>query len=243
MGLEEHVNLEFDILCKNFPEHEILPFREEIIKLCLRFAFSGQSGGSAPFTASAIIAELRNAINENIINEISKDIDSITYEFTHEINELSQKIKKESIIFSDELINCLKKLLLEEPIFPLSGIDDEWYDVSEYNGKSKSWFQNKRCHGLFKDGEKERPYYLDAIVNKDQNSNYYSGLFWLNKKDFESGDRSLMVGKKAFIKSFPFDPKTFIVDVVDIEIDKNDFETFIKDINQLEDVKKYYDLY
>lgn len=46
-------------------------------------------------------------------------------------------------------IQCLEKLLRFEPLSPLMGTDDEWVEVSEYNG-SPMW-QNKRCSRVFKD--------------------------------------------------------------------------------------------
>lgn len=49
---------EFDILTATHPDPQDRPileeFREEILALCEKFGQSGQSGGSAPFTASAI---------------------------------------------------------------------------------------------------------------------------------------------------------------------------------------------
>jgi hypothetical protein len=50
-----------------------------------------------------------------------------------------------------------------------------------------------------------------------------------------------MIGKRGHIKSFPFTPKTFYIDVRDVEIAKDDWESFIVDPSQLEEVWKYYD--
>lgn len=244
MGIYDHSVAEFDIISKSNPDSEILKLKDDILNLIFRFSESGQSGGSAPYTIHEIINEIKNVLNENIINEFhSNTDDSLSYEFNQEINKICHKIKTESIVFSDEITECIKKLLNYEPISPICGIDDEWFDVSEYNDNENPWYQNKRCHGLFKYGKEKKAYYLDAIVCRNQNKLYWSGAFWISKEDYETGDRNMMIGKKAFVKSFPFVPKTFFIDVIDIEFSENDFESFVKDVEQLEEIKKYYDLY
>jgi len=35
-------------------------------------------------------------------------------------------------------------------------------------------------------------------------------------------DRRKMIGRHGYIKSFPFIPKTFYVDVIDVEVEKDD---------------------
>lgn len=195
----------------------IEPFKKEILALCEAFGGSGQSGGSAPMTATA----------------------------------LSQAIKK---------------LLLQEPILPMTGLDDEWMEVSEYNGNHKKWFQNKRCSALFKDSSSNSSaYYLDAIVWKGDTVGE-SGNSW----DTFSGTVEGITSRQR-IKSFPFTPKTFYIDVTR-EILPNDwmeepfiewkfydtkeyektgikkwqtgkYRYLIKDINQLKRVWKYYNKY
>lgn len=192
----------------------IEPFKKEILALCEAFGKSGQSGGSAPYTASA----------------------------------LSQAIKK---------------LLLQEPICPVMGVDDEWVNVSQYGGKKETecvW-QNRRCSGVFK-SLNEKCWYLDAIIWKEENGNTYFG-----NAVTKSGQR---YHSKQFIKHFPFEPKTFYIDVVKeilpedwntepfIEWDyydtkhfeetgerlwkKEKYRNIIKDEKQLSKVFKYYDV-
>src|SRR6187399_2799070 len=54
----KHAERELEILSNNSTDPEnrpiIEPFKKEIIALCEKFGKSGQSGGSAPYTASAI---------------------------------------------------------------------------------------------------------------------------------------------------------------------------------------------
>src|SRR3989304_2125408 len=108
---------ELDILIKSSTDPENRPIIEnfipEILALCEKFGTSGQSGGSAPYTAYAI----------------SK---------------------------------AVEKLCLQEPICPITGIDEEWTDVTNMNDGEPMW-QNKRCSALFKDKNGEAKY-IDAIV-------------------------------------------------------------------------------
>tara|TARA_R110000868_G_scaffold317483_1_gene578313 strand:+ start:238 stop:822 length:585 start_codon:yes stop_codon:yes gene_type:complete len=137
--------------------------------------------------------------------------------------------------------DIFKKLANYEPLQPITGKDEEWGDVRDFND-GKSWYQNKRCSALFKDGEDGRPYYIDAIIKRDQKGICWSGLAWLNEEDYKIGDRSKMIGKRGYIKSFPFTPKTFYIDVKDVEVVKDDWESFIVDPSQLDKVKEYYNL-
>lgn len=176
---------ELSILVKTVEDPTIKPFIPEIIALCDKFGKSGQSGGSAPFTARA-------------------------------------------------LSHAVKKLCLQEPICEITGIDEEWNDVSEMSD-GKIVFQNKRCSALFKDGKDSMPHYLDAIVFKAQNGHAYCGSAWM-------GDGSKLYSQQ-YIKKFPFKPKTFYIDVLEKEVAKDDWEFYIKNEKQLKAVWKYYDRY
>jgi hypothetical protein len=55
---------ELDILEETTPDSVVTPFRKEILALCEAFGKSGQSGGSAPYTASAI----SRAINKLLLH-------------------------------------------------------------------------------------------------------------------------------------------------------------------------------
>lgn len=214
---------ELDILVKSSidPENRptIEPFISEILELADRFGKSGQSGGSAPMTATAI----------------------------------SQAVK------------CL---LLQEPICPITGIDDEWVNVAEYGaGKDERTcvWQNSRCSSLFKEGS-GRAYYLDAIVWKGDTEGE-SGYDWDNFTGTVEG-----VLSRQYIRKFPFNPKTFYIDVtkeqlpedwteepfiegkdyyITSEFEKTGIKVWHKDKyrykmkfpKQLEKVFKYYDRY
>lgn len=138
------------------------------------------------------------------------------------------------------VVNIFKKLANYEPLMPITGKDEEWSDVRDL-GDGKPWYQNKRCSAIFKDGKDGKPYYIDAIVKRDQNGTCWNGFAWLNEEDYKTGDRSKMIGKKGYIKSFPFTPKTFYIDVKDVEIEKDDWESFVVDPSQLNEIWEYYD--
>jgi len=137
--------------------------------------------------------------------------------------------------------DIFKKLANYEPLGPITGKDEEWSDVRDI-GNGKPWYQNKRCSALFKDGKDGRPYYIDAVVKRDQRGVTWSGMAWLSEEDYKSGDRSKMIDKRGYVKSFPFTPKTFYIDVRDVEVAKDDWESFVVDPSQLDEVKEYYDL-
>jgi hypothetical protein len=157
----------------------IKEFIPEILSLVDKFGNSGQSGGSAPYTAGAIIS-------------------------------------------------ALKKLLMFDPISPVTGEPDEW-DNGEIG---EGVFQNRRCSSVFKEGKRGKPYYLDAIVWKTQ-----KGSTWTGTAKTREGDN---IRSRQFIKSFPFTPKTFVIEVDEEEVNPDDWEFYIKDPKQLEDVWKYY---
>jgi hypothetical protein len=182
---------ELDILAATVPDAIVTPFAKEILALCEAFGKSGQSGGSAPYTASAI----------------------------------SQAVKH---------------LMLQEPICPVTGIDEEWVNVRETSAEDEMMYQNKRCSALFK-SKNGKCWYVDAIVKKTQTGSCWSGSFWLSKEDYLSGDKSKKIGCAHYVKSFPFSPKTFYIDVTEEEVAKDDWETYLKDGKQLEKVFKYYD--
>ena len=49
------------------------------------------------------------------------------------------------------------------------------------------------------------------------------------------------ISSRQFIKSFPFEPKTFVIDVIETEVSKGDWEFEVKDKAQLKKVSEYYD--
>lgn len=198
-----HAQRELDILVKSCLDPDNRPIIEEfipeILALVEKFGDSGQSGGSAPYVATA-------------------------------------------------LSNAVKHLCLQEPICDIMGIDEEWNDIQEYND-GKSLYQNNRLSSIFKDGKDGKPYYLNAVIFKGQNGVCFtSGSVDLPEKaKLKNGET---IGSTQFIKSFPFTPKTFYIDVVETEwADKEEkvkkegggwWTSIVKDEKQLQAVWKYY---
>jgi hypothetical protein len=192
---------ELDILAATVPNAIVTPFANEILALCEAFGKSGQSGGSAPMTASAI----------------------------------SQAVKH---------------LMLQEPICPVTGIDEEWVNVREVSEEDEMMYQNKRCSALFK-SKSGKCWYVDAIVWKgEEEYDTFTGRVYIDDKNFE------LIGSSQYVK-LPFKPKTFYIDVARVPISKEEAEqrkmhfienekddcyyTILKDPKQLDKVFKYYD--
>ena len=197
---QSHARREFQILRETIPDAIVLDFEPEILALCEAFGRSGQSGGSAPYTAAVIVG-------------------------------------------------ALKTLLLRGSLTPITGEEQEWVDVTAIND-GQTWFQNNRCGSLFKDGVDAPSYYIDAIVwEGPEEYDTFTGRVY-------TPDLSELISSSQLVKSFPFTPKTFHVDVVHLPIEEQDAEarglhyikhhgdsctlSVIEDISQLEEVFEYY---
>jgi len=122
-------------------------------------------------------------------------------------------------------INYFKKLASFEPLSPIKCNDSEWNDT----GCS---YQNKRLSSVFKEGKDGKPYYIHAIIWRTQNDLTYGGS--------ALDSNSNRIKSRQFIK-LPFTPKTFYVDVIEKEVEKDSFEFYIKDEGQLKEVFEYYE--
>jgi|SaaInlStandDraft_3_1057020.scaffolds.fasta_scaffold51016_1 hypothetical protein len=189
--MRNRLRAEFEILNENVKDAIVSPFEDEIIALVEKFNNSGQSGGSAPFTASAV----------------------------------SQAVKN---------------LCLQEPLYGIMNTPEEWNDDIE-----AGTFQNNRLSSVFKHSADGKPYYLDAIVFKGQNGSCFTGNGSTTTRDGKT------LSSRQFIKSFPFKPKSFYIDVIETEwADKTEtvkkegggwWTSIVKDERQLEEVWEYYD--
>jgi len=139
------------------------------------------------------------------------------------------------------LSEAVKHLCMQQPICPITGMDEEWMDVSEISEEPKNtMYQNTRCFGLFKD--LSGCWYLDGIVWVDEDGSSWGGgsAFLLI-----GNDKVKQITSRQYVKEFPFEPKTFYVDRVRVLVgdDKNNedhYEDYIKDPTQLDEVFKYY---
>ena len=62
---------ELDILAATVPDAIITPFAKEILALCEAFDKSGQSGGSAPYTAAAIAEAVKKLCLQEPICDVT----------------------------------------------------------------------------------------------------------------------------------------------------------------------------
>lgn len=138
------------------------------------------------------------------------------------------------------LSQAIKKLCLHQPICPITGIDEEWNSCLDM-GDRDDIYQNNRSTNIFKKGRNGRAYFLDAIV-------------WQGEDDYDTFTGTINgITSRQYIKSFPFKPKTFYIDVVrDFNVEGIPEEDVIetglgryiyklKDEKQLEEVFQYYD--
>lgn len=182
----------------------------------------------------------------------------VILEFTDELLALCEKFGNSgqsggsAPYIAGAICSTLKHLLLQEPICPVTGIDDEWHNCAGLGATdidSSLVWQNCRCGGLFKDSNISNgdPYYLDAIIWKGDTEGE-SGNDWDTFSGTVQGIRS-----RQFLREFPFTPKTFYIDCTRVPYNstihsENDaiscgdgeYVYLIKDRIQLDRVWKYY---
>lgn len=125
------------------------------------------------------------------------------------------------------VINLFSKLAKHEPLTPIMCTDDEWSDIGEEMGIDI--YQNNRCSAVFKNGKNGKPYYLDAIVWRNQKGVTFTGTVLNSKKEKIYSHQTIRI---------PFNSKTFYIDVIE---PPDDSPIYIKDDAQLKKVWKYYE--
>lgn len=182
--------------------------------------------------------------------------DAIVTPFANEILALCEAFGKSgqsggsAPMTANAISQAVKHLMLQEPICPVTGIDEEWVNVREVSEEDEMMYQNKRCSALFK-SKSGKCWYIDAIVWKgEEEYDTFTGRVYIDDKNFE------LIGSSQYVK-LPFKPKTFYIDVVRVPISKEEAEqrkmhfienekddcyyTILKDPKQLDKVFKYYD--
>lgn len=125
--------------------------------------------------------------------------------------------------YAQAVAEAIKDLCLQVPLSPLTGEDDEWYDVSDIMGEGKE-FQNNRLSSVFKrDGNS---LYLDAVIFSDD------GFYFTGSANYSGGK----IQSRQYIKSFPFTPKRFYIDIFNDEEGNH----YVKNEEQLKEVFEYY---
>lgn len=181
----------------------------------------------------------------NILEKTTKD--AIIIPFRKELLALVEKFGNSeqsggsASYVAEVLSSAVKKLCLQKPICDLTGIPEEWSNV-------KPFFQNNRLSSVFKDALDDKAYYIDAIIFDGDIGGSFTSNGSVKLKD------GSILSSKQYIKSFPFKPKTFRVDVIDHRFDQDSFtkkltpnpdgdwwEHEIKDESQLVEIFEYYD--
>jgi hypothetical protein len=246
--------LELDMFLKETPELGE-SFKTQLLELLEIFSEQGHSGMSAGATISMFKSADEEVIEEasdpeafygGMLGESVKDL--LDKFQSHEYgNTIQRTLARETFV----------RLAKQQNITPITCCDEEWSDVRDYGDKPS--YQNKRLSSVFKN-EGERPYYLNAIVWREEN-----GLTYTGRGSTRGGET---IRSSQYIK-LPFEPKTFYVDVVKeilpedwntepfIEWDYYDTKEFeetgvktwktekyrnvIKDEKQLDEVFDYYE--
>jgi len=158
-----------------------------------------------------------------------------TLQFKKEILNLVDKFGKlgsSAPFTASELSETVKKLCLQQPISPIMNTEDEWYEVGT------DVFQNNRCSAMFKNGINGEPYYLDALIWRIENYHTTYGTAYLDNSI--TGDVYKITSHQT-IKEFPFEPKTFYIDVKQRWSDNDDdYDLIIVDEKELEKANEIY---
>lgn len=128
-------------------------------------------------------------------------------------------------------ISYFEKLAKLEPIAPILCTDDEWNDYGYVWHTEEPGFQNNRCSAVFKKGINGKPYYLDAIIWRDESGNTFTGSVSNSKGEKITSYQNIKI---------PFTPKHFYINVYSHELE-DDTIYFIKDDSQLKEVWEYYE--
>jgi hypothetical protein len=213
--------------------------------------------------------KVSDVINEGTVSKADYELDRllkkakatgdtpIIEEFIPEVKALIKKFSDSgqsggSAPFTTSVIvQVIEKLLKQEPLGGIDGTDDEWESLEKYGDKGS--YQNTRLSSVFKSNEDSRAYYLNAIVFKSPEKNYTFTSGSVDLPDLAEDQKGGKIGSCQYIKSFPFEPKTFIIDVDEKEYRKNEdgsltleegggwWESRVRDPKQLDEVWEYYD--
>lgn len=135
-----------------------------------------------------ILVKTAEPNNRPVIEEFIPEIIALVHKF----NKSGQSGGSAPFVAA-ALSNAVRHLCLNQPICDITGIPEEW------NNTGNSFYQNKRCSSLFKEGKYGRPYYLDAIV-------------WRGEDDYDTFTGIVEgINSRQFVQGFPFKPKTFYI--------------------------------
>ena len=222
MSFMDHVQTEVELYQKANPDTES-KVMEALKAVCQAFSDEGHSGMSAELSVALFRGALESCkhndmacIDKFLERVAGKDTvyDGMLYPATLNLFKALEPFNLSEAEMTD-LVSLFTTLIRRQPLTPLTGTDDEWVLVNDQD------FQNKRVPSVFKNKDTGEAYYLNAIFFEDQNLMFTGNLG--------------KIASRQYIKSFPFVPKTFFVNVVKMGDDYG-----IVDPDQLKSVTEYY---
>ena len=99
---QSHAQVEFDILSNTTPDAIALEFKDEILALCEKFGKSGQSGGSAPYTAAIISSVVKKLCTFKTIAPLTGEDYEWSDVSVQNNGEMLYQNKRNSAVFKDE---------------------------------------------------------------------------------------------------------------------------------------------
>ena len=149
---------ELDILAATVPDAIVTPFAKEILALCEAFGNSGQSGGSAPYTATAI----SKAIKKLLLQEPICDVTGHESEWVN-VGEMGDGL----IIYQNNRCSALFKDGTESKAYYLAAI--VWKGVEEYDTFTGSVYIDDKDFELIRSRQfvkfpfKPKTFYIDVV--------------------------------------------------------------------------------
>lgn len=146
---------ELEILEKTVPDAIVTPFKNEILALCEAFGKSGQSGGSAPMTATVLSKAIKSLLLQEPISEIT-DVDVEWNQLDYD-DEVKYQSKRCSALFKD---NDNKAYYLEAIV---------WKGVEDWDTFTGSVYLDDKNFELIKSRQyvkfpfKPKTFYIDVV--------------------------------------------------------------------------------
>ena len=149
---------ELDILAATVPDALVTPFTKEILALCEAFGNSGQSGGSAPYTASAI----SQAVKKLLLQEPICDVTGHENEWVN-VREMGDG----SIMYQNSRCSALFKDGVESKAHYLDAI--VWKGIEDYDTFTGSVYIDNKDFELIGSSQfvkfpfKPKTFYIDVV--------------------------------------------------------------------------------
>ena len=209
---------ELDILAATVPDAIVTPFAKEILALCEAFGNSGQSGGSAPYTASAI----SQVVKKLLLHEPICDVTGHENEWVD-----VQEMGDGSIMYQNSRCSALFKDGIESKAYYLNAI--VWKGVEDYDTFTGSVYIDDKDFELIGSSQfvkfpfKPKTFYIDVVrvpISKEEAEKRNIDVVRVPISKEEAEKRNLHYIEDGFNECY---------------------YTILKDPKQLDEVFEYYD--